>query len=59
MQVYKREAVNLFWVEFIQHSAKALIAGTIVASLITRPTAILNSPLLPLFVGIGGGVALS
>lgn len=59
MQVYKREAVNQFWVGYIEYSAKALVAGTIIGSLITRPSAILKSPLLPLFAGIGGGVALS
>ena len=67
MQSFKRDAVNQFWADYIQYSAKGLFAGAVVAVLLTRPAllvaspikSVASSPLLPLYAGIAGGIALS
>ena len=67
MQLYKRDAVNRFWADYVNYTAKGLAAGAIVAVLVTQPSvllanpvnALIKSPILPLYAGVAGGIALS
>ena len=44
MQVYKRDAVNKFWADYIEYTAKGLAAGLVVAVLVTRPSVLVANP---------------
>lgn len=67
MQSFKRDSVNQFWTDCIQYSAMGLAFGAVGACILTPPAVLVSapfrsvvmSPLMPLYAGIAGGVALS
>ena len=67
MQSCKREAVNIFWEDWLSNSKTAAKGGIFLAILLTgfsrfvsHPIrSVTRHPVLPLYLGIAGGVALS
>ena len=67
MQTMKREAVDRFWQDYVSYSCMGLAAGCLLSILTTRFAhlishpikSVFGSPVLPLYAGIAGGVALS
>ena len=61
MQEYKREVMNDFWSNFVKMTPVGLTGGLVVAAVIapSKIATVYKSPLVPLYAGILGGVALS
>ena len=63
MATFKNDAMNQFWNDYASLTVKAWLAGTVVTALI-RPSSLTQnpfakSPIVALWMGIAGGVALS
>ena len=64
MQAYKRQYTDAFWTDLMQYTSKAILASTVVILLVTRPqnlsmASFLKGPIMPLYMGVAGGIALS
>ena len=67
MQSYKRLAVDQFWQDYSKFTSGAILGSTLVILLLAGPnkaisspvSTFVKSPILPLYTGLAGGIALS
>ena len=67
MQAYKRDTVNQFWSDYVIYTSGAICSGAFLAFLLSNLgrvashpiRTIVHHPIMPLYAGIAGGLALS
>ena len=59
MRVYQSTAVKRLQQDYLIYTRNALCAGACFALVFSGPAAVLRHPILPLWSGIAGGIALS